>query len=90
MNASVSGTPHTVVSQDEWIIARRNLLNEEKELTRQQQRVAAARRDLPWVKVTKEYLFDTPEGKVSHAEYFPGITDQIGQFVPAKDCGHDS
>ena len=41
MNASVSGTPHTVVSQDEWITARRNLLNEEKELTRQQQRVAA-------------------------------------------------
>ena len=77
MNASVSGTPHTVVSQDEWITARRNLLNEEKELTRQQQRVAAARRDLPCVKVTKEYLFDTPEGKVSLADLFAGRSQLI-------------
>ena len=44
MNASGSVSPHTFVSQDAWLAARRDLLNEEKQLTKQQQRVAAARR----------------------------------------------
>ena len=43
MNASGSVSPHTFVSQHEWLAARRDLLNEEKQLTKQQQRVAAAR-----------------------------------------------
>ena len=55
MNASVS--PHKFVSQDEWLAARRDLLNEEKQLTKQQQRIAAARRALPWMTVTSEPVF---------------------------------
>jgi hypothetical protein len=65
------------VSQDEWLAARRDLLNEEKELTKQQQRVAAARRELPWVKVTKEYVFDTPKGKLRLADLFAGRSQLI-------------
>ena len=77
MNASVSVSLHKVVSQDEWLAARRTLLNEEKQLTRQQQRVAAARRELPWVKVTKDYVFDTPHGKVRLADLFGGRSQLI-------------
>ena len=65
MNASVSVLSHQVVSQEEWLAARRELLREEKALTKQQQRVAAARRELPWMKITRNYVFDTPEGKGS-------------------------
>lgn len=77
MNASVSVSTHKTVSQDEWLAARRHLLKEEKELTRQQQRVAAARREIPWVKVTKEYVFDTPQGKVRLADLFAGRSQLI-------------
>lgn len=59
-----------VVSQQEWIEARRELLSQEKELTRQQDRIVAARRKLPWLKVDKEYSFDTPDGKVGLADLF--------------------
>ena len=65
------------MSQDEWLAARRDLLNEEKQLTKQQQRVAAARRELPWMKVTKEYVFDTPKGKVRLADLFGGRSQLI-------------
>ena len=65
------------MSQEEWIAARRNLLKEEKELTRQQERVAAARRELPWVKVTKDYVFDTPKGKVCLVDLFAGRSQLI-------------
>ena len=41
MSASVAVSPHKIVSQDEWLPTRRNLLNEEKQLTKQQQRIAA-------------------------------------------------
>ena len=77
MNASVSVSPHTFLSQDKWLAARRDLLNEEKALTKQQQRVAAARRKLPWMKVTKEYVFDTPKGRVRLADLFAGRTQLI-------------
>ena len=72
MNASVSVLSHKVVSQEEWLAARRDLLREEKALTKQQQRVAAARRELPWVKITKNYVFDTPNGKVRLTDLFDG------------------
>lgn len=77
MNASASLAPHKVVSEEEWIAARRKLLNEEKQLTKQQQRIAAARRELPWIKVTKEYVFDTPKGNVSLADLFAGRSQLI-------------
>jgi len=51
------------VSRKEWLAARVRLLEMEKQLTRQRDAVSAARRALPWVKVEKEYVFDTPQGK---------------------------
>ncbi len=61
-----------VVSQAEWVAARKELLKKEKELTRQRDAVSAQRRELPWVKVEKEYTFDTPGGKKKLAELFEG------------------
>ena len=68
---------HTIVSQEEWIEARRELLAKEKELTRHQDRIVAGRRELPWLKVEKEYFFDTPEGRVSLADLFDGRSQLI-------------
>jgi predicted dithiol-disulfide oxidoreductase (DUF899 family) len=65
------------VSEAEWLTARRELLRQEKQLTRQQQRVAAARRELPWLKVTKDYAFDTPAGKVGLVDLFGGRSQLI-------------
>ncbi len=52
-----------VVSREEWITARKELLAKEKNLTRQRDAVSAERRQLPWVKVNEEYIFDAPGGK---------------------------
>jgi predicted dithiol-disulfide oxidoreductase (DUF899 family) len=59
-----------VVSEAEWLTARRELLAKEKELTRQRDAVSAQRRELPWVKVEKKYVFDGPNGKQSLADLF--------------------
>jgi len=61
---------HPVVSREEWIAARKDLVAQEKELTRLRDRVSQARRDLPWVKVNKEYVFDGPNGKETLADLF--------------------
>jgi predicted dithiol-disulfide oxidoreductase (DUF899 family) len=62
--------PHPIVSQQEWIVARKALLAREKELTRARDDLARMRRELPWVKVDKAYQFDTPRGRQSLAELF--------------------
>src|SRR5579862_9763853 len=59
-----------VVSEAEWLTARKELLAKEKELTRQRDAVSAQRRELPWVKVEKNYVFDGPNGKQSLADLF--------------------
>src|SRR5215831_10010752 len=61
-----------VVSREEWIEARRALLEREKEVTRLRDELNEYRRELPWVKIEKEYVFDTPKGKVTLAELFDG------------------
>jgi predicted dithiol-disulfide oxidoreductase (DUF899 family) len=61
---------HKVVSRDEWLAARRQLLDREKEITRQVDQLNVERHNLPWVKVEKEYFFDTPDGKKSLADLF--------------------
>jgi predicted dithiol-disulfide oxidoreductase (DUF899 family) len=66
-----------IVSQDEWLAARKAHLKNEKALTRIRDLVAAERRTLPWVKVEKEYVFDTPEGKRTLAELFDGRSQLI-------------
>ncbi len=62
--------PHKIVSYEEWLTARKAHLRNEKALTRLRDIVAAERRALPWVKVTKAYVFDTAQGKKSLADLF--------------------
>jgi len=63
---------HKVVSQDEWLAARKRLLAKEKESTQVRDDLARERRDLPWVKVEKNYIFEGPAGKVTLADLFAG------------------
>jgi len=65
-------TEHTVGTREEWLAARRDLLAREKEHTRQGDELARRRRELPWVRVEKEYSFDTEEGTKTLAELFDG------------------
>ena len=64
--------PHRIVSQEEWLVARKAHLAKEKELTRLRDRLSAERRELPWVKVEKAYVFDGPDGQETLAELFGG------------------
>jgi predicted dithiol-disulfide oxidoreductase (DUF899 family) len=71
-----AGGAHTmqnqVVSREEWLEARRALLLKEKEATRLRDRLNAERMALPWVKVDKDYVFDTPQGKKTLSDLFDG------------------
>ncbi len=68
---------HPVVSRAEWLAARRELLATEKEITRKIDRLSEMRRALPWVKIDKEYLFDTPDGRKTLADLFDGRSQLI-------------
>ena len=68
---------HQIVSRDEWIAARRQLLIKEKEFTRLRDQLNAERRALPWVKVEKPYVFDGPHGKETLADLFDGRSQLI-------------
>jgi predicted dithiol-disulfide oxidoreductase (DUF899 family) len=68
---------HSVVSRDEWLAARKAHLENEKALTRMRDRVAAERRTLPWVRVEKNYVFDTPYGKKTLTHLFDGRSQLI-------------
>jgi predicted dithiol-disulfide oxidoreductase (DUF899 family) len=68
---------HKIVSKDEWLTARKQYLTKEKEFTRQRDRLSAERRNLPWVKVEKNYVFDGPKGKESLADLFDGRSQLI-------------
>jgi predicted dithiol-disulfide oxidoreductase (DUF899 family) len=63
---------HAIVSQAEWLAARKALLAKEKEFTRTRDALSAQRRELPWVKVDESYVFDTPDGPRSLADLFGG------------------
>src|SRR6516165_2117380 len=63
---------HPVVSRLQWLAERRKLLAREKELTRLSDEVARERRALPWVRLEKNYLFDTPDGRRPLADLFDG------------------
>jgi len=65
-------TKHLTGTRKEWLAARVELLKEEKELTRRSDEVARRRRELPWVRIDKEYRFDTDEGSASLADLFRG------------------
>jgi predicted dithiol-disulfide oxidoreductase (DUF899 family) len=70
-------SPHKVVSREEWIKARRLHLAKEKALTRQRDELSRERRELPWVKVDKQYVFDGAQGKQTLAELFDGRSQLI-------------
>lgn len=75
MDATVSAKTepdNAVVNRDAWRDARLKLLELEKQETHLRDKVRAARQALPWVKVDKDYVFDTPEGKRTLAELFDG------------------
>jgi predicted dithiol-disulfide oxidoreductase (DUF899 family) len=65
-------TTHTTGTRKEWLARRLELLEAEKELTRRSDELARRRQALPWVRVEKEYRFDTDEGSASLAELFRG------------------
>jgi len=68
---TINGTKeHKVVSQKEWLAARKRLLVKEKKFSKLRDQLNRQRRELPWVKVDKEYVFDGPDGKETLAELF--------------------
>ncbi len=68
---------HSVVSQSEWLAARKALLAREKEFTKARDALSQQRRELPWVKVEKNYVFDGPDGKEALADLFGGNSQLI-------------
>lgn len=68
---------HKVVSREEWLVARREHLAKEKEFTRLRDQLSRERRELPWGKVEKTYVFDGPNGKESLADLFEGKSQLI-------------
>ncbi len=69
--------PHKIVSHDEWVAARKAHLAEEKAFTRARDALSKKRRELPWEKVEKPYVFDSPDGKKSLADLFNGKSQLI-------------
>lgn len=79
-----------IVSQEEWLAARQQLLDKEKKLTRERDALAAERRKLPWVRVEKNYVFDSPSGKKTIAELFDGRSQLMiyhFMFGPGWEAG---
>jgi predicted dithiol-disulfide oxidoreductase (DUF899 family) len=88
--AKVSTPDHPVVSRDRWVAERKTLLAREKELTRLRDQIAHARRALPWVRIEKNYVFDTPEGRRTLADLFEGRRQLLVQhfmFAPGWEQG---
>jgi predicted dithiol-disulfide oxidoreductase (DUF899 family) len=68
---------HRIVSKDEWLAARSALLKKEKEFTLLRDKLGQQQRDMPWVLVDKEYLFDGPNGKQTLSDLFDGRSQLI-------------
>src|SRR5215467_8832435 len=66
-----------VVSQTDWLAARKKLLAKEKEFTRLRDELSRQRREMPWEKVEKQYVFDGPNGKVTLADLFDGRSQLV-------------
>src|SRR5919109_2167228 len=68
---------HSVVGHDEWIDARKALLAKEKEFTRARDELSRRRRELPWERVEREYVFEGAEGRRTLSELFEGRTQLV-------------
>jgi len=64
--------PNQIVSEQEWIVARKELLAKEKAFTKDRDRLSAERRELPWVKIDKSYVFEGPDGTETLSDLFEG------------------
>jgi predicted dithiol-disulfide oxidoreductase (DUF899 family) len=83
-------TEHKIASRDDWAAAREQLLAREKEHTRLGDELARLRRELPWVRVEKEYRFDTDDGTRTLAELFDGRSQLLiyhFMFGPSYEAG---
>ncbi len=89
--------PHRIVSREDWITARKRLLEEEKQFTRLRDQLSQKRRDLPWVKVQKAYIFEGPGGPQTLSDLFEGRSQLIvkhfmlapGQTSPCVGCSFE-
>ncbi len=87
-------TTHEITTREGWLRARLALMAEEKELTRRQERLAEARRNLPWVRVQTPYAFEGPDGRRTLAELFDGRSQLVVYHfmfgpeakAPCKSC----
>ena len=85
-------TKHKIVSRDAWLEARKRLLDKEKAFMHQRDELSAERRALPWERVDKAYVFDTPEGKQTLADLFDGRSQLViyhfmyGPNAGSKPC----
>lgn len=68
---------HEVVSSQDWVLARKELLAKEKELTRLRDDLSRQRRELPWEKIEKNYVFDGPAGQETLADLFGGRSQLV-------------
>lgn len=68
---------HRIVSREEWLVARKAHLANEKEFTRRRDALSAERRALPWVRVEKDYAFEGPDGRLSLADLFGGNSQLV-------------
>ena len=86
---------HKVVSKKEWLAARKALLVKEKKFTHLREQLAQQRRQLPWVKVEKEYVFEGPKGRETLSDLFDGKSQLVVyhfMFGPdwGEGCSHCS
>src|ERR1700681_4573774 len=70
-------TDHKIGTREEWLTARLELLKDEKALTRRSDELAQLRQELPWVRIDKEYRFETDEGTAFLADLFRGRSQLI-------------
>ncbi|HET7855182.1 MAG TPA: DUF899 domain-containing protein [Gaiellaceae bacterium] len=83
-------TQHKIGTRDEWLAARDQLLAREKDHTRHGDQLAQQRRELPWVRVEKEYRFDTDDGEQTLSELFDGRSQLLVyhfMFGPRYEAG---
>src|SRR4051812_17747729 len=81
-------TAHTTATRDDWLEARRDLLAAEKDLTRRSDQVAHLRRQLPWVRMDKEYTFEGAGGRQTLGDLFDGRHQLLVQhfmFTPGDE-----
>src|SRR5271170_8451425 len=69
--------PHKIVSREAWLVARKAHLAQEKQFTKARDELSRHRRELPWVKVDKTYVFEGPAGKETLTDLFAGRSQLI-------------